>query len=297
MNQYVSNYLKKSKNKLAKESYTFSVGYDYWFQILLERASRLFVWKNTEDVPQKEIEFALMLNGSCGVTDKYKDTLYVFNGHFSGSPTVYFDEFTDYSVYSPVYSANLKVNDEIIVIDNNACRNSIYMLIHRYAIMLSHVEVSFVNELINGRDGGAIPIASTQAQYSALENYRNALCNGKLIPILDPAFSGVEFAPVDRKINFNIKDLMETRDNLLSSFYQDLGVKTSKPKKGNMIVEEVSANDSMLMLNLNDMLYNRQLGCEKVNKRFGTNWSVEISPELNYLDTEKSDKGVDNNDL
>ena len=49
----------------------------------------------------------------------------------------------------------------------------------------------------------------------------------------------------------------------------------------------------MLMLNLSDMLYNRQLGCEKVNKLFGTNWSVDISEELKYNEFVK---GGENNE-
>ena len=282
-----------SSKKLAKESMTYEWGYDYWKSILTERAMRLFVWKNTGDVPQREIEFALMLNGSCGVTNKYKNTMAVFNGQYSGSPTIYYDMYEDYAVYSPVYSKILKVDKNVAVIRNNNCMNSIIPLVHRYATMLSHTEVSFINTLINGRDSGGIPIASTNAQKIAIENYRNSLFNGKVTSILDPAFSGVQFLSVDKNTTLNIKDLMETRKNLLNSFYEDLGVKTAREKKGNMIQNEVNANDSMLMLNLSDMLYNRQLGCEKVNKLFGTNWSVDISEELKYNEFVK---GGENNE-
>ena len=276
-------------NKFTKESQNFNSGYKYWSQILLERAMRLFVWKNTGDIPAKEIEFALMLNGSCGFTDKYKKTLSAFQGQWCGKPTQYYDIYEDYSVYSPVYSAILKVGKNIEVIDNNACRTSVLPLINRYAIMLSHTEVSFVNTLINGRDSGGIPIASTAAQKTAIESYRNSLCNGKVMSILDPCFSGVEFKGVNKNTTLQITDLVEVRANLLNSFYEDLGVKTSKEKKGNMIVEEVRANDAMLMLNLSDMLYHRQLGCEKVNKLFGVNISVDISEELKYNEVIKGD--------
>ena len=213
-----------SSKKLAKESMTYEWGYDYWKSILTERAMRLFVWKNTGDVPQREIEFALMLNGSCGVTNKYKNTMAVFNGQYSGSPTIYYDMYEDYAVYSPVFSKILKVDKNVAVIRNNNCMNSIIPLVHRYATMLSHTEVSFINTLINGRDSGGIPIASTNAQKIAIENYRNSLFNGKVTSILDPAFSGVQFLSVDKNTTLNIKDLMETRKNLLNSFYEDLGV-------------------------------------------------------------------------
>ena len=55
-----------------------------------------------------------------------------------------------------------------------------------------------------------------------------------------------------------------------------------------MIEEEVAANDSMLLLNLNDMLAARQKGCEAVNSLFGTNWSVDVAEELKYLKEDDS---------
>ena len=93
---FLDSYFKSntSISKLAKEGSTFSAGYDYWINALFERAVRLFVWKGPEDdgVPNKEIEIALMMNGSAGVTNKYRNKIAVFNGAFSGSPTVYYDE-------------------------------------------------------------------------------------------------------------------------------------------------------------------------------------------------------------
>lgn len=272
--------------QLAKNSGTFADGYDYWKDVLLEKTVKLFKWGNTFEVPSYEIELALMLNGSAGITDKYKKKLSVFNGRYCGEPTQYYDVYKSYSVYSPVYSAILDTEKDVVVVKNNSLRNSIYPLVHRYAIMLAHTEVSFVNTLINGRDKNPAMVSTSQ-QKAAVEEYRNNLCNGKVTPILDPAFSGVEFASVASTSDLSIKDLMETRQNLIDSFLNEIGVKTSFNKKGNMIADEVSANDTMLILNLSDMLESRKIGCEEINKRFGTNWTVDLSPELKYNEDEK----------
>lgn len=282
---FIEEYFKNNPNmnKLARESGTFAGAYEYWRNVLSERAMHLFHWKNTYEVPEHEIELCIMFNGISGVTDKYKKKLSIFNGNMCGNPTQYYDIFEDFAVHSPIYTDILKIGKEIVVIKNNSLRNSIYPLVHRYAIMLAHTEVSLINTLINGRDSGGIPIASTESQKQAIENYRNSLCNGKVTSILDPAFSGVQFLSVNKNTTLSIKDLMEVRQNLLESFYADLGVKSSREKKGNMIDAEVHANDSMLMLNLSDMLENRQKGCEEVNKLFGTHWEVELAPELQYF--------------
>lgn len=269
--------------KLAKESYSFSFAYDFWVESLFERAMRLFVWKGTDDIDPHEIESILLLNGSTGVA-KHDGKLVSFFGQYAGKPTMYYDIYEDYTVYSPLYSANLKVGDEVALIWNNSCRNSIYPLVHRYAVLLAHLEVSLIGTLINGRTGGSVPVASTDAAVQTLHNYRNSLCNGKVVPIQDPAFLTVDFKQVDMNGSLDVKALMETRTDLLNSFYNDIGVKTNHEKKGNMIEEEVAANDSMLLLNLNDMLATRQKGCEAVNELFGTNWSVDVAEELKYLE-------------
>lgn len=290
---YLENVTKNNKEfmKLAKSGGTFAASQTYWTNILFERTMRLFVWNgpDKDGVPQKEIESSLMIGGMCGITNKYKKKLAAFNGYFAGTPTVYYDHFEDFSVHSPVYSAVLKVGKQVAIIENNSVRNSIMPLVNKYASLLAHCDVTLINVLINMRDK-TIPVASTASEKTALENYRNSLCNGKVVPILDPAFSMAKFVTVPNTDNSQLKDLMETRRDLLNAFYNDIGVKTSWNKKGNMISEEVQANDSMLLLNLNDMLAARQKGCEMVNEMYGTKWTVDISPELKYNEIEKEDK-------
>lgn len=298
---YLDNLLNRNTNikSLTKECGTFADGYAYWKELLFERSVKLFKWENTYEIEPHEIEVCLLMNGSAGVTDAYKRKLSVFNGWYAGAPTQYFDEYEDYSIYSPVFSGVFKIGKDIEIIKNNALMNSIYPLVHRYAVMLAHTEVSFINTLINGRDSGGIPIASTEAQRTSIEQYRNSLCNGKVTSILDPAFSGVEFVSVNKNTVLNIKELMEVRENLLNAFYADLGVKTAWNKKGNMINEEVEANNSMLLLNLSDMLEQRELACERINKHYGTNWKVSVSPEIELMDKEadngesKSERSVE----
>lgn len=290
---FLDTYKPQSIEKIVKSGGTFTAGYKYWRNFLFERAIRLFVWKGPDEdgIPQKEIEAALLLGGMCGITNKYKKKLAAFNGWYGGNPTVYYDIYEDFCVNSPLYSNTLKIGKDVAVIENNSVRNSLMPLIDRYASLLAHTEVTIINVLINGRDK-AVPTVMDEAQKTAVENYRNSLANGKVTSIQDPAFSTVKFVTIDSSNLMSIKDLIETRENLLNAFYSDIGVKTAWNKKGNMITEEVEADSPMLLLNINDMLASRQKGCEFVNKLYGTNWSVDISPELKYNEDEQEE---DNN--
>lgn len=279
---FLAGLFEKSKelNKLNVGKYTFEDFFNLWVEQLFERVMRLFVWENTGDVEPKEIEQILLLNGVCGVTDKYNGILSVFYGNMCGKPTQYYDEYKAFSIYSPVYSNILEIDKTIILIDNTAIRNSVYPLIVRYATMLAHTELTLICVMVNLREFGAIPVASTNAELESLKEYRKGLFNGEIKPIRDPAFSNAKFIETNSGVKVNIKDIMEVRQNLLDAFYNDIGVKTGYNKKGNMIAEEVEANDSMLLLNISDMLDSRKKGAEKVNKMYGTNWNVKLAEGL-----------------
>lgn len=281
---FVENLLKNYKEikPLSKSSSSFSACYDFWVNVLFERTMRLFEWNGLDKkIPQKEIEIPLLMNGMCAMKH-YEGRVTPFFANYAGEPTVFYDEWKSVSLRSPKYSDVLKVDEECTVIRNNALCNSMYPLVHRYAIILAHMEVSLVNTLINGRDSGGIPIASTEQQKKAIETYRDDLCNGRVGSILDPAFSGVQFIGVDKNTTLNIREIVECMENTLDSFYNAIGVRTSWNKKGNMIEEEVSANDSMVMLNIEDMLEARKRGAEDTNELFGTNITVEKTTILRY---------------
>ena len=266
--------------KLAKDSCTYNVKYAFWRDSLFERVMKLFVWENTGDLKPKEIEQRLILNGHCGIAN-YQGELTAFYGSFYGV-TKYNDEWTDYIVRCPIYTASKKIGTEVIVIDNNSLRNPTFELVHHYATMLAHTEVSLINCLINSRDSGGVPIASTEKQKASIKEYQNQIFNGKYGVVTDVGNLGITYAGSDRKTQQDLIDIMETREKLIKSFYSDIGVRSAFEKRNNTVQAEVEADTSLLLLNLADMLRCREKACEEVNKLFGTNWSVHVAKEIDY---------------
>ena len=266
--------------KLAKDSCTYNVKYAYWRDSLFERVMKLFVWENTGDLKPKEIEQRLILNGHCGIAE-YKGELTAFYGSFYGV-TKYMDEWTNYIVRCPIYTAEKKIGTDVVVIDNNSLRNPTFQLVHHYATMLAHTEVSLINCLINTRDSGGVPIASTEKQKASIKEYQNQIFNGKYGVVTDVGNLGITYAGSDRKTQQDLIDIMETREKLIKSFYSDIGVRSAFEKRNNTVQAEVEADTSLLLLNLADMLRCREKACEEVNKLFGTNWSVHVAKEIDY---------------
>ena len=275
-------------SKLARDSATFNMTYAYWREQLFERIMRLFIWENTYDestkkgIKPKEIESRLLLTGHCGIM-KYEGELTAFFGLFYGV-TKYLDEWTHYTVRCPVYSGSHTINKDIIVIDNNALRNPSFSLVHHYAILLAHTEVSLMHALINVRDSGGVPVASTEKQKRSINEYQCKLFNGEYGVVTDIGNLGIEYMGADRRTNQDIMDIMECREKLIKSFYSDIGVRSAFEKRNNTVMAEVEADTSLLLLNIADMRRRREDGCEAVNKMFGTNWSVKVADEISYGD-------------
>ena len=262
----------------------YSFQYGYWKNYLTERISRLFEWKDTDN-ENHHIELPTLIGGISGVKE-YEGKITPFFGRYAGDPTVFFDVFKSFSIYSPIESGIYEIGKDIAVIKNNSMGNSILPLVHDYAVKLAHNDVTLIRTLINARESGGTAIGSNEVEIQAIKDYYDDLCQGRYGSILDPAFSGVRFYGESKTTKLEILDLVETHRNILDDFYNDIGIRTSYNKKGNMISEEVSANDSRILFDLDDMFECRKRGAEDVNKLFNKNWTVEKSKEIRYEEME-----------
>lgn len=270
-----------------KTAVSYNDFFYYWREKLFERLFRLFIWENTENVKPKEIEQRLYLAGHCGLAipkeggDRIKKELTAFFGSFFGV-TIYQDEWTNYNVHSPIYSDTFTLDEDIVVINNNSLRNPTFDHVIHYAQLLAHAEVTLINILIEARDAGGVPIAKNEKAKQSLLSYQAKRYNGKIGVVSDLAGIGVEYMGSDRHTIQSIDEVWDVRTKLLKSFYADLGVRATFDKRSNTVVEEITSDSSMLMYNISDMLNERQEGCERVNKMFGTNWSVRLSDDIDY---------------
>ena len=280
----------KKISKLARESCTFNAFYEYWRDQLFERIMRLFVWENTyrlEDnkvvgVKPKEIEQRLLLQGHCGISILEGETeLTAFFGNYYGVGK-YLDEKPNYMIRCPIYSGSRTIGEDIVVIDNNSLRNPSYDLVHHYALLLAHNEVTLIDIMVNARDAGGIPVAATEKQKQSIQQYQAKVFNGQYGIVTDIGNLGINYVGTDRKTTQSIEDVYMTRKQLLNSFYSDIGVRSAFEKRSNSVEAEVEADTSLLLLNLADMIDARERGCEAVNDMYGTNWSVHIAEEIDY---------------
>jgi hypothetical protein len=285
---FLSENLKELKEEelefFQKDGGTFLSAYMYWTDNLFERIMRLFVWKGNGDILPKEIESRILIKGHCGVInffDGLTEELTAMFGSFYGVGK-YFDEKPFYTMHCPIWAGAGRIGYDTAIIENTSLKNACLPMVQRYAYMLAHTEVSLVKAMINLRDSGGVPVATSSKQKEDIEDYQQKLFNGEDGVVIDFGALGVEFAGTDRHTNQSIIDIMEVRQKLLKNFYSDIGIRASFDKRSNTVVNEVEADTTMLLFNITDMLEARKRSAERVNKLFGVNWSVDVSPEINY---------------
>lgn len=311
-NKDLQKYYNKAVKWFQKEGGSFLSFNEYWRENLFERIMRLFVYTGMDDsiadIMPKEIEQRLLINGSCAIA-LFKDPRFTdatpeitaFFGNYYGVGK-YMDEKPNYMLRCPVWSGEGVVwhdgdnifDNSCVVISNNAVRNAALPLVEHYAYLLAHTEVTLSRILINARDAGGVPTASSEKMRSDIEAYQKKMYNGEDGVILDFGMLGVEYAGADRHTSQSVAEIMDVRQRLLKNFYADIGVRSSFEKRSNATVNEVEADTSMLLLNISDMLDSRQKGVDLVNKLFGTAWVVDVAPEIKeQMEVEKERSGED----
>ena len=279
--------------KFEKNEFKLDASVKYWCNMLFEKIVRVFVWDGLPaDIPQREIETRLILNGFCGMVKDGVKGIMVATGGMSGS-TQYADIFTKFTYSAPTAQGGTKtIGKDCVIINNSALRNPLYPLVYRYAFLLSHTDISLKCALVNAR---YTDLFSTDDQQTAesVRAVRNKIYDGDYDCIVDSSIIGAlqNMANTDNTSN-TLKQIVEIRTDLLRGFYNDIGIKFVKDKKERMISDEVSDDNQMLLFNIADMLHQREKACEEINTVFGLRVSVKLSDEFNII---KNDEGVTDN--
>lgn len=279
------NYYSKTRKKEEKEVLQIHQSYKYWCEVLFEKCMRIFEWTIPEKcgIPQKEIEMRLLLNGFCGLINDPLSGWTIASGSLSGV-TKYFDEFTDFTFTAPkCRGGNFKIGKECVIIDNTQLRNSLYPMICRYASLLAHSEISLKCSLVNLRENNTFAVEDDDTAES-VRDYHAKCYKGDTDVIVDKSLiNAVQNVTTNRTSNSSVIDCIDAKNELLRMFFNEIGVRYSRDKKERMIESEVSNDTQMLLINISDMLAQREKACREIKKVFGFDFSVKLSKEFDII--------------
>lgn len=273
------------KDLVTHKKLTFKRAFYNWRNVLTERIINIFEWSGLP-MPQREIEVLLHYVGFCGFTKFRKSKEHgVVYGSMSGV-TNYPDIYTTFTYATPLESGMRTIDKDLIVINNNQLRMPTYQMVETYATLLAHTDLSLQAILINSRATGLVR-ARTQQQVNDIANWYSSLANGKTLAILDSDDlntlmndEGIKVFSMSYPSSMTIDSYYQIRENLLKSFYSEIGINSNRDKRERVVQAELDTNLNRILFNIDDMLKCREDACKEINKLFGTNISVKLNREI-----------------
>ena len=288
----INKYLVKDEKKVIK----LGTSFEYWRYNLMERCMRIFEWSNLPFY-QKELEMRVLTIGWTGFVNDDNVGYAVTRGDMYGV-TEYFDEFTNFIYAGAVFKGgDCVIGKDATICNNTAMRTSILPMINRYASLLAHAEMSTKCAMVSLRKQEIFSVEDDETAEN-VRLYHNKIYEGEQDVILDKSLIGsIQNLSNSSSQNTAIMQAWDIRQEILRSFYNEIGVRYTRDKKERMVSDEATGDTQMLLLNINDMLKCRKEFCEETNKIFGLNISVKLSEEFELLYPQKEGEIDDNKEV
>lgn len=275
-----------------------------YLSYMFDRTINIFKYNNLpKTIPHREFELMLQNYGYVAFY-KHNGELYVFRASLGGVPNEYY--YPTIAIITNPYlniSVDCKIDEDCIIMANDSCYTGLFPLHNRYANLLVENNITIRLADINERIQALISAKDDKTKESA-KKYLKDVEDGKLGIIGESAFlDGLKTQPYQSQANNIITQLIELEQYLKASWYNEIGLNANyNMKRESINSNESQLNDDMLHPLIDDMLKQRQIALEKVNKMFGTNITVELDgawkinkeqEELELDMMKKDDKVVD----
>lgn len=289
-NEYIYNYIHGLTNF---EDFTKEDLINLYVTKTLIKTQRIFEYKNLpETIAQKDLELLLQVNGSCAIKE-VEGKLYAFRCGLGGKPNPYYLP-TIAVIANPGlnYNATLKIDEECVVMLNDSLYKGLMPLINSNAYLLAQCDIALKYATINSRMPVLISAPDDKTKAEA-EKYLKDIEEGRKLGAIANKNFFEKLETIDYAKGSDIKSLIELKQYILGTFYQELGIQSQFNMKREAINEaEAALSEDILYPLIDDMLVQRQIGLEKVNKMYGTNINVELSSVWKQL-REQSDLQMD----
>ena len=285
------NWLFGSVNSIIKDKEDLRVSY---MRYMFVRTSRIFKWNDLpETIPQREIERLLQMGRYAIVkrsnTDKGDGKLYVFYGGIGGEPNEYYLP-TLYTIANPYLREfsigklddDITKDSDVVLGWNDSEHIGLVPMFDRYASLLSESDLTLRLRLVLSRLPSVAIGNTDDARDSFKKLYESIESGGDISAIIgDELISeqhALEVLPFNDNNKSNIKDIIEIQQYLKASWYNELGLNANYNMKRESINESESGmNEDSLLPLIDDMLEQRRIFASKINEKFGTNITVELS--------------------
>ena len=249
----------------------FMIEYQRYLNICLS----LFKWSNLpESIRPEFIEETLFTYGFGMFV--YDDTLGFIFVPCSPSDEVNFqNEPLSYVGKAKNYTKKFS-KDDVVIIPNNPTWSNIQHKLINYCDKLSECSQSALIN-IKAQKTPLLVLCDDKDLLSLQNIYANYEGNKPVI-YADKSFTKENITVLKTEADFVADKILDFKHEIKNELLTDLGINNSNTdKKERLISNEVDSNNLEIKINKEVMLMSRKNACEKINKKFGLNISVEFT--------------------
>lgn len=270
------NYQFARKNLYEKDLYL-----NNYIDDMLTKCNQMFVYEGLPDtVPKRILEKYLTENGDCIFT-KHNDKFVILIGSAGGELNEYYEP-TKYIVANPYlkltkeYTINTE-NDDCVLMRNDCKSRGLLSLLSKYAVLCNDCEIS-INMLTNNLRTQYLISAGDNKTKENADIFIKKLIDGDFSCIAENTFlDGVKVHNVVTNASY-IKDFIELNQYLKATAFNEIGLDANyNMKRERLTAGEVELNTSILIPLADDMLEQRRIAIDAINKKYDLNITVDLS--------------------
>lgn len=263
--------------------------YNSYIMYQLCRTQAMFEYKNLpETISAKMLEVYLQMNGFAVFTEHENELYFYSEGvGLGGVPDVYYRP-TIATIANPAqhFSATLEIGKDCEIMLNDSYLMGLMPMFARYSDLLTENTITMRVANVNMRKVSLMSAPDDRTREAA-EKYQRDIENGDTyIPVENEFLGGIHVQPLAvNGANRNMTELIEYQQYLLGGWYNEIGIDSAFNMKRERLSEaESDQNIESTIPFAIDMLNNRKEAIDRINKRYGTNITVDFSSVWRGLD-------------
>lgn len=256
---------------------------DYLTELDLVKTNSMFKYNGLpETMERHNIEQILQMHGY-GIITEYKDNLYCLWGADAPPLDAYYEP-TQIIITNPWldnFNTTLTYGKDGILIRNDPFKMGLLPILKRYNSYICETDITMLLALVNMRAINIITANSDNEKKSA-EEFIKQLFDGNLSVMINEKFSTSEnflnTLPYSNLSNGYITQLIELEQYLRGTKLNEIGLQSNyNMKRERLTASETDLNEDSLKPLVDTMLEERQKAMEEVNKKYGTNITVDLN--------------------
>lgn len=270
--------------------------YIEYFNTLCELALSIYKWNGLPDtVDERFLELALLEKGYCLF---FKDEVMGFLAlpcMIGGRLNVY-NIPVDRTAYASNGYQNRKTEADSVLIYNNELHTNDYLMIQLFAKRLWFMD-QIIDINVNAQKTPVMVIGDQKQRTTLINLYQKYDGNAPFI-FADDSLGVKNLQALNTGAPFIADKLYQLRTDIWNQALQFIGVSNvSIEKKERVITDEVQQSNAGTVNRRFSRLHERQVACERINKMFGLNLSVDVREDVEGSKTNAPDKDIETKDV